>query len=499
MIDPVSVLLLLHLAGLGLFIVGYELLRPREVRVDFLTFFHIHFLFYYVFSYIALIFDFEAAAATDTRTAGVAIGTVQGVYAVLIGYAATLLGFRSASARNIATTITLKPRLHAEVNLAIALMFLLVAVVSFLIYSSQFGGVGATIRDAALIREELVTGGPLVMFRHFLPAGTIGALMLFVLILDRQLGSWKPLVILLFVFALPVAAIWVVVSSGRGVIIVFLATFYLYVVLRSGYIGIVRTSLLCVAAVLVILFGDGFFHALRFSSQGQEEFMRWLTSKTDTSGELDIYVLLRNMQFGVTSLEVALVKVTQDFGQLRWFLDVLQAPLTFVPARLTGLEEPDPIATQNTVNMIGLNIPMIPPGYLAFGIYSLWWPGLLVTCFVVGWVGKFVQELLIRNLKASGWVTLLFVLAGIAWARASVVGEPRVLLVTNFMPLLFFTYMLLFAHQIGFRRHLPTGAGSPPEAAGSHPLVEGKGVVAHQFKSKRPFVAASRRRTEPPA
>jgi hypothetical protein len=196
-------------------------------------------------------------------------------------------------------------------------------------------------------------------------------------------------------------------------------------------------------AVLLLLHGKTLFFSLTSLSDGYEAVIQ--TFKESAAEQSDrqggFFGFMANFCFPVHSLDAAFNKNYQ----LRLFVDWLYAFASFIPEKIfSNVKIPESISYYNTRYLVGVNDDYeIPTGLLAFGIYSLSWPGLFLVCYIYGWFGRFCQTLWNQNFDTLAWMKFIYVMTIQVWLDILLYGDPQVYIRAH---LWFFmsTFLVLF-------------------------------------------------------
>ncbi|MEC4817422.1 MAG: hypothetical protein SAK29_29740, partial [Scytonema sp. PMC 1069.18] len=206
--------------------------------------------------------------------------------------------------------------------------------------------------------------------------------------------------------------------------------FYLGYVIRTKKFNLGLIVPLIYFAVLFILYGKAFFFSLTALPDGLsavvESFIASLNDKSEES--FDFYALVANFVYPVHSLDAAF----NNQYEIRLFVDFFYAFLDLLPDRLLGTEPPKSIGEYNTYFIVHTNEYAIPPGFLAFGIYSMSWTGLIIFCLAFGWLGRYLQTICNRHLHNICWMPYFYALTAKIWTDFCGSGEPQVFLISNF-------------------------------------------------------------------
>lgn len=394
-------------------IVFIEIFREKSSLFDFLTLFNIYFALMYPLPGFLLAFDFTNAASSLGLGISLYTNKFQTVLAVFVGYFLVVLGFYSKSAIAWGKKISLRTRYNNSV-LFYALALLLFSSVSIYIYGLQYGSFINALSQASLIRARAVEGGALVFFKHFtlfsLPASyLLGAVVFF-----QKDKKYNPILIFItFVISVIIAIIAIMLTGGRGYLINYFLCFYLVYILAKKKISWTFNVVFGIFAVFFLFYGKVLFFSLTALPQGFNAVVNTFmnTINSGSGDDFNFYQFMYNFQFPVHSLEVALYR---DY-ELRWFVDILYAFASLIPQRLLGVVPPETIMYYNTLYLAGTNDFSIPTGLLAFGVYSMWWPGLFIVTFVYGWIGRYLQTVLMQHMKQIFWIPFIYTAVAQIW------------------------------------------------------------------------------------
>lgn len=321
-----------------------------------------------------------------------------------------------------------------------------VGVVSVLVYSSMYGGVANAIRYAATIRsgfgeDLLVGGGSFLFFKNLIPL-----LQFFpFLMLGRLLEMPSLQRLLLFVGGAGFAVFGLLLMSGRGRIVLFVALLLICVWLYRSNSSRMHPA----AAVMLVpvVLGVDFFIAhgkeiFRLFDAPEVSFGDFLAGKSYVPfSEFTSYYAHR--------VESILTAVADKQFSPTYFYDAFAIPLFVMPSRLTGILAPDSISYINTFLQTGVWDSMTPPGLVAYGYYSLGVFGVVVSSLVLGFVIAYVDKKnTVEGLKGNATVfyRLPFIFIFCVYYFQ---GDPRVLAV-NLSATIFF-YVLTKLSRLRFK------------------------------------------------
>ncbi|WP_426702078.1 hypothetical protein ACPPVV_03430 [Rhodanobacter sp. Col0626] len=349
---------------------------------------------------------------------------------VLLGYLGAVLTYyltmRARRAKEIVVRDQRRP------ILLFVWLCLILSVLCILVYSIQYGGLLAALKDAAMIRagggdDLLQTEGNFLFLKYLIPIGAFSLLGLATLKLEYDYAN-----ILLTMVCTVVVVLGFLMMAGRNRFLgLGLALFILYFSTLGAKAKFTPKRMLIILGALcvgyfVLLYGKQFFASMSADSVSQAFEQRLANSNDDNQ-----FKILQNFEHHYASIGVADAYVYGPKG-MRYFVDVINAPLSILPTRLVGMEKPVPISVFNTYMITGVYDSRIPPGLIAFGVYSLGYLGVPVLMIVYG----YLLALLDRSMVQPGfkriivpWVIVTLVVAGGS-------GDPRVLMY-SLLPALF--------------------------------------------------------------
>lgn len=439
-------MLALSYLGLILFILWIEFARRKKTKFDFLTFFNFIFILMLPLPALILSIGLERPDLHIHTVFQLNINDSKILLSIVIGYFVILAGYYSNSTNIYSKKIEIK-WLSEKKIFTIAIIFFFVSFISIQLYCLQFGGVIIALSQSTWIRMDLAEGaGPLSFLQHFMFLSYFCSYLFFSLISYKSMSKYRPLLALLFLISATNSIITTFVTGGRANLIYYFLIFYLANLIRKNRIPWLITLFLLCFAMLFTLYGKTFFFSLSFITDGFFAFQEALSENINNqpSEGSAFEEILNNFSFPLYSLNTAL---NTEYS-LRLFVDWIYGIITFIPERILNIEVPETISTINTKFIIGSNEFEIPTGMFAFAIYSLSWPGLIIVCYLYGWLGKYFQNIMYEHLKTSNWMPFIYVIFSKIWIDFFTAGDPRVFLFTDFWALLGNGVLFLFASNI---------------------------------------------------
>jgi hypothetical protein len=423
-----------------LFVFTFEFVRPKDKVVDFLSLFNLFFVLYIAIPSIFINIDYSLYVNSgwlpNITLKPSDIGRIQSGLAIITGYTVVVASYYWKFSVSIGRLI----RIHSgEIRWLIGLC-ILVGGVSVIVYVRQYGGMIEALANASLIRSGVIEPTSFSFFKKFLPAIPIASQLLFAkLCFDgkHSFTGWLMLIPLVLgsmgVFFL---------TASRGAIILYFISFYLAFLIYENRLTYKYIPIMLALGLSVIFFGDWFFSSLSLLLEGQK------AGAMRSENESLLVGLVHEFQFPYISIEVALKESLNKEYRFRWFYDVLYGLSSLMPEKLTGFESPDTIAYVNTDKLINTYESQIPPGLLAFSIYSAWWPGLLLGCATYGFIGRVLHQALSQNVTSAYWAPMLYSLLALSWSHFTIRGEPRVFFQDYFFTLLVSGLIFIFYIRI---------------------------------------------------
>lgn len=401
--------------------VGVQFLARKK-----LTGFHVFAIFYSISYFITpSVEHFVPSAMGDEATwAAKFNGGSQffTVLFVLLGYMAAFIAY--SATMNARHADNRPPRDRRRATLLFVWACLILSISFIVVYSIQYGGLLVALRDAAMIRagggdDLLQTNGNFLFFKYLIPIGVFSLLGLAALKLEYNYSN-----IPLTVVSAVVVVLGFLMMAGRnrflGLGVALLILYFAALGARARFTPkriLVILAGLCVS-YFILLYGKQFFASMSADSVSQA-FQQRLANADDSSP----FEALQGFEHHYASIGAADAYVSGSQG-MRYFVDIINAPLSVLPSRLIGLEKPQPISVFNTYMITGVYDSRIPPGLIAFGVYSLGYLGVPILMAVYGYMLALLDRLLAR--PGLGRVI-------VAWAIVNVVvsggsGDPRVLM-----------------------------------------------------------------------
>jgi hypothetical protein len=429
------------------FIIAFlEITRKKETLMDFLTLFNIYYFLFYVLPGLILAIDLKNAITLD-HWSNMRFNTnnVETAFAIFIGYLLIVASFYSKLARKYGQNIVIKFR-QSSIIYIYAIFLCLFAMLALYITTLPLGGIFAAIAKSSAFRAGEESSGDFGFFTRFLSAATFACYILlayYVSTKNYTQGRFPKL--FWFIVSFITAFTGFLTKAGRFNIIAFLFGFYQIYILRNKKIPWITSIIFIITMSLFLLYGKPLFASLSALPDGLDAVIERF-NELNTSGNregFDFYEFMNNFYYPLFSLDTAL---TKDGYELRWFSDIIYGFLSLIPkVFLGGVKSPPSILYYNSVYILGpfdSEGASVPTGILAFGIYSMWWPGLVIICLFYGWIGGLLQTILNKYLNSIFWMPHFYTIVAQQWA-IFMTADPETFLQSQFMLLISCCFLLL--------------------------------------------------------
>lgn len=429
-----------------LFIIAFiEIGRKKSDKFDFLTLFNIYFSVLYPLPAFLLAYDFDQAASSLAENISLYTNSIQTALAIFVGYFVVVIGFYSPSAIKFGKNIIIEARKNDRLILGYAFFLLLFSCLSIHIYGLQYGGFLNALANTTLIRVQAIEGGNLVFFSRLTLFSIFASYLFCSFTFIKRNKKGRIWLSIIFLFSVVVTVIALTMTGGRSPLINYVIGFCLVYFLKNQKISWLTLSVIGCFLVLFLFYGKALFFSLTAVPNGLGAVIERFSDSLNesASGEFSFYNFMHNFQYPVFSLDVAF---TQRY-QLRWFIDFIYGLASLIPDRLLGTAPAESIIYYNSRYIIGNNDFSIPTGFLALGIYSLWWPGLIIICFTYGWIGRCLQTALNKHIHDIFWLPFIYVVIAQIWMDF-VASDPETFFQLYFSSLTAMILLMLLGSKI---------------------------------------------------
>jgi len=227
--------------------------------------------------------------------------------------------------------------------------------------------------------------------------------------------------------------------AGRTNIILFLIISFLIIC-----DGIISKKFIIVSITIffiVVIFGDSLFVALKNIDDGVS--ITTIANDNSSSSIMDNFKsILFEFQHPYSSTN-AVIENYHDIN-LRYGIDFIYAVLNIVPEKIFFLGRFETVAYPNTQLLTGVYTSTIPPGILAFSIYSFGILGVIIMPFFFGKILSIIERNFLSKKSNNFLLVSLYYITGFKLSGFILGGEPRVFLYSYFaIGLIVLVYYLL--------------------------------------------------------
>ncbi|WP_215193270.1 O-antigen polymerase [Exiguobacterium sp. s95] len=436
---------------LAIIIIVIEVYRKKEFFFDFLSFFNLYFIGYYLFPAFIYNASFIEYHGRYEKYLGELSGSFKAFILIFMSYVFVLLGYQYLAKKiklkrinNNNNTEKKHYDFSGKVIIITSIVLWIIGLLSLFVYSRSFGGIVNLILNSGHIRDGNYVSsgdGSLEFIRRFIVALIYPSYFLFAYFLKNQK------LLLLLIFSIVISFLWFFINAGRGAILQYiLILFLIYALVKNKKINILKTSFIGFIFFVGINYLRPFFNSLMYLKDGVDVFKKQFII-TSTSGRYSIegfkdviYTFSYYLEHKYVSLEVAIKSVDSGRHIVNFFSEFGIAILSLIPSKFLFFEKPDSIIFHNTYYITGIYESSIPPGAIALGYYSLSSIGVVIFSVGFGLLGKKLNDyfMSINNVISKP----LYVSSMFVWLDLFVAGEIRQTLQR------YFVYILLLAFFI---------------------------------------------------
>ena len=291
-------------------------------------------------------------------------------------------------------------QLFIRLSILIPTILTFVGLFAFFIRANDYGGVKKFFVYRNLIRLKLydVAKG-MSSIEYLFPCVTISFLFFFARFLySKPTIRWRNKTFLPLLFSTSISLIIAFSSGSRGELL-FLIVFFplIMVTIYNESLPYRRIFALSPLFIFILHFGkDIFAHISGISTYNS--LYSLIIHKNSIFTSLNYFDFIQdfsiNFQHWIFSIPIAL-QYTQNFSQFGWFNEIITGFLTFLPKSWDLFPGLMNIQKFNTLLVYGNSIverSSLPPGGIAYAIYSLQIPGVIIYGIFGGAIGKLVEN-----------------------------------------------------------------------------------------------------------
>jgi hypothetical protein len=418
----------------GIFITAFETYRYQKLksyRFDFLFFI----TFWYVISYCVTPFAIAVGGSTFANSAfPIQYSTTESFLSIIViglGYLSILIGYHvNFKFFNRLKKLSFKPLFNKKGRIFIWMLLFLVGILSFFVFVSRYGGILFALENISGIRSAKIERDNLaIIFSRFIHLVLISTCMLFsswIYHLENKLTrSVKSINFLVLLLASTLNFFLSLFSGGRGNVMLMFIIFYFT-------ICFIKKKLIFKYLVIFIIFASFFViygKIILYTLYDPNRLFNLISEKTLSRSLTDsLASLFQNFAHPYLSLGVAFDAISNQIP-IRWFMDF---PLgIYFYLRVFGIETPATITYFHTNILTGEFISNIPPGLLAVFWYSALLPGVILGCFLYGFIGRALNAFFRSMACSQSFAIPIYIYLGYAYGAFIFTGEMRIFFMQN--------------------------------------------------------------------
>ncbi|MEO1373377.1 MAG: hypothetical protein AAFW70_03435 [Cyanobacteria bacterium J06635_10] len=362
------------------------------------------------------------------------LNNIQVPLAIFVTYFLVIVGFYSKSSQRFAKTVSIENKGRVGMIITFSILLLLFSIISVYLYSSEFGGIFSAISKASLIRSSVIEAGSLSFFKRFIFFSLFAAYLLASVVFIKEIKNYKFVLGCVFVISIIIFAISFMIMANRAVLVRSIVTFYLVYVIRKGAPSLSLMLVFLASSCIFVFYGKEIFASLTALPNGidavVERFQYYLDMQDKQ--EFSLEGLSGEISFPVSSIYAAL----NTPYEIRFLNDWIYGFLSFFPDRiledLLSYQVPETLSFHNTYYQIKSNEYEIPSGFISSCLYSFSWAGVIIFSTLYGWLGRCLNNILVRPIKNIYWMPFIYIAAGLIWADFIPYADPKILLHTHF-------------------------------------------------------------------
>lgn len=447
----------------------FEVLRRKHVIFDMMSAFILFFLVFYLLP-LALVHN-NVASVKSYYPSLVPISdrSLEVTVSLLISYSLVLFGYTLSSYIRIPVLTpnhsTKNNRRYIALSFIFALVFFGGASLAFYVF--QNGGLINTLATSFLIRTGVVDAVAKYGFvLRFVPLLEVAAYltlsyMLFFRCFDMRYKCF-------YVLLLLVVFLWLLIKGGRGQIIWFVLTNFGIIIMHSGRFRVLSSKLIFsfIFVVLVIAYGKDFFSLLQTIGDpsldaGRVWDERQAVKESGSSPFHDfVHAYVHNTKHLLTSIAIS-IDTVEAFDAFTYFSHCFSGLTAIIPTGVFGVPRVTTISDINTFYHIGEFESIIPPGFIAFSLYSLGWIGLAISSLIFGLVGGGLNTFS-KNLAGRIFCgNFLLVILALVWTGFYTSGDPFIFYRSRFILMLVLMVLVFVICRVRFEFKVKTLSALP--------------------------------------
>lgn len=282
--------------------------------------------------------------------------------------------------------------LPKQKNLFISVLFTLISAISLVLWASGYGGVGALVANASLIRGGWINSANSYTFlKHFVPVSLLSSWMLFNSLIRKEVkGFIRTLgVLLCFVCNVALSSIYIQANDGRMLVAVYILLFfviyfkYQYEIKKANIVPmLVKFGIVFVIAVVILFNADTILRIMRNENLN--------TADSDSS---IVKTITHEFSFIIAGTQTSLLQYESGEGKLMIVNDIVNGALAWLPTSLKPISLED-VWNYNTSLVNAGGHGQSPTSVVAQSVYDLGLLGVIIIPFLYGLFVRKVENIL---------------------------------------------------------------------------------------------------------
>ena len=334
-----------------------------------------------------------------------------GVVCTIVGYFSLEFGYRIKQKEFRIKESNCEPKF-----LLTASVFMVISVVSLILWASGFGGVSQLILNANSIRASFISSsGNTAFFKHFVPLSMLASFLMFYYLFINKIvesTSKKIYAFILFVFSAVISFVFILANDGRMLAGIYIFLFCLlivkndYEVKKKQLSGIIfRLLILMIITILIILSSDAFFSLIRGKT---------LLTVDNTDNGFFV-TLAKEFNFIPTGLQQAIIYHSGGTTSLMIGNDIINGVFAWLPTSLKPVLLTD-VWDFNTSLINSGGYGQSPTSIVAQSVYDLGYFGVFVVPAIYGFIIRRVEKYL-DSYEDNMFAATVYVVVGFYLAK----------------------------------------------------------------------------------
>lgn len=434
-------------------IIIFEFFRKKKKFIDFLSIFNLFFLFTYLFPIVVFlrfperIHEWKFLAAFPN-----ALNSHILLLALFIGYSSVLIGFYIGGKQKKGIRSSLNFKRGENIQFQLLMVFFIITLISFFLYSYGHGGIIELILNGKNIRAKRQSAGLFQYFGYIASGLTFCMLLFYSFLKSSKSTKIRIRAKLFFYLSLSTSLIYALGTAGRGQIgMIFVYLIFLQLCIDRPKFNLSTIILIFSFSIFIyflVSYGKSAIWTLPTISDGIPAYVEafnqhkdWYVKKSSNTGLAESLIIFFNQKdHPLVSLHLAL-NYPEVYQYPRLFYDWVRAFFELIP----GINQPE-FMVSKTPSALGRDYlgaeGYVPPGWLAMRLINggiIW---LFCGSLLAGFIGGVINRILITNWKMSPIIPGLFIYFAIFWNNYIIGTDPFMFFLPNLEILLFISLFI---------------------------------------------------------